>query len=100
MKFSRRAVTTLPPIISKSLWVKVRSQFLHEITQKTPQYNIPNGLIINADQTLSIFVATDNITMLAQDEKHDSYIPRKQKDFSQMSIFCKILFGFQWKTLE
>ena len=72
MKVSRRAVTTSRPIITKSLWVEVRSQFLHEITQKALQYNISNKLIINADQTPSKFVAKDNITMAAQGKKHVS----------------------------
>ena len=34
MKFSRRAVTTSRPIITRSFWVEVKSQFLYEISQK------------------------------------------------------------------
>ena len=63
MKFSRRAVTTSRPVITRSLWVEVRSQFLYEITNKVLKHNIPDELIVNVNQTLSKFVATDNVTM-------------------------------------
>ena len=72
MKFPHRAVITSRPTITKSLWVELRSQFLQKITQKALQYNIPNELIINADQMPSKFNTTDNITMAAQGEKHVS----------------------------
>ena len=49
MKFSRRAVTTSRPVITTSLWAELRSQFLHEITNKVLQHNIPDELIINVD---------------------------------------------------
>ena len=63
MKFSCRAVTTSRPVITRSLWVEVRSQFLYEITNKVLKHNIPDELIVNVNQTLSKFVATDNVTM-------------------------------------
>ena len=63
MKFSRRAVATSRPVITRSLWVEVRSQFLYEITNKVLKHNIPDELIVNVNQTLSKFVATDNVTM-------------------------------------
>ena len=66
MKFSRRAVTTSRPVITRSLWLEVRSQFLYEITHKVLKRNIPDELIINIDQTPSKFVATDNVTMAAK----------------------------------
>ena len=72
MKFLRRAVTTSRPVITRSLWVEVRSQFLYEITDKVLKHNIPDELIINVDQTPSKFVATDNVTMAAKGEKHIS----------------------------
>ena len=50
--------------------VEVRSTFLHEITNKVLQHNIPDVLIINVDQMTSKFVATDIITMAAKGEKH------------------------------
>ena len=72
MKFSCHAVTTSRPVITRSLWVEVRSQFLYEITDKVLKHNIPDELIINVDQTLSKFVVTDIITMAAKEEKHIS----------------------------
>ena len=72
MKFSRCAVTTSRPVITRLLWVEVRSQFLYEITVKVRKCNIPDELIINVDQTPSKFAATDNVTMAAKGEKHIS----------------------------
>ena len=48
----------------------MKSQFLREISQIVLIHSIPDGLIINADQTLSKFPATDNITMAAKVQKH------------------------------
>ena len=50
MKFSYCAVTTSRSVITRSLWAEMRSQFLHEITDKV-FHNIPDELIINVDQT-------------------------------------------------
>ena len=50
----------------------MRSQFLHEITDKFLQHNIPDEIIINVDQTASKFVTTDNFTTAAKGEKHIS----------------------------
>ena len=72
MKFSRRAVTASRPVITRSPWAKVRSQFLYEIIDKVLQHNIPDELIINVDQTASKLGATNNITMAAKEEKHIS----------------------------
>ena len=70
IKFSHGQDTTLRPVITRPLWAEVRSQFLHEITNKVLQHNIPDELIINIDQRTSKFVATDNITIAANGEKH------------------------------
>ena len=51
MKFSRRAAATSRAVISRSLWNKIKSQFLNEISQKVLLHSIPDELIINADQT-------------------------------------------------
>ena len=72
MKLTCRAVTRSRPVITRSLWVEVRLQFLYEITDKVLKHNIPDELIINTDQTPSKFVATDNVTMAAKREKHIS----------------------------
>ena len=53
MKFSRRAVTISKPVITRSLWIEANLQFLHDISDKVLLYNIPDNLIINADQTPS-----------------------------------------------
>ena len=72
MKFSRRASTTSRPVITHSLWIEAKSQFLHEIYDKVLLYNIPDDLIINADQTQSKYVVIDNVTIAAKGEKHIS----------------------------
>ena len=72
MKFSRRAVTMSRHVITRSLWVEVRSQFLYEITDKVLKHSIPDELIINADQTPSKFVSADNVAMIAKGEKRIS----------------------------
>ena len=51
MKFSRRAAATSRAVISRSLWNKIKSQFLNEISQKVLLHSIPDKLIINAYQT-------------------------------------------------
>ena len=72
MNFICRAVTTSRPVITRSLWNEVRSRYLFEIIDLTLKHNIPDELIINADQTPSKFVATDNVTMAKKGEKHIS----------------------------
>ena len=51
MKFSRRAAATSRAVISRSLWNKIKSQFLNEISQKVLLHSIPDKLIMNAYQT-------------------------------------------------
>ena len=48
MKFSRRASTTSRPTITRSVWEE--EQYLHNIASKVSEHNIPNELILNADQ--------------------------------------------------
>ena len=72
MKFSRRTATTSRPVITSSLWNEIKSYFLYEISQKVLLHSIPDELVINADQTLSKFVATDNITKAAKGQKYIS----------------------------
>ena len=92
MKFSRQAVTTSRPIIARSLWVEVMSQFLYEISQKVFQYNNPDELIIKADQTPSKFVATDNITMATRGAKHISRARATDKRAITVTL-CESLDG-------
>ena len=72
MKFSRRTATTSRPVITRSLWNEIKSYFLYEISQKVLLHSIPDELVINADQTLLKFVATDNITIAAKGQKYIS----------------------------
>ena len=92
MKFSCLAVTTSRPVITRSLWAEVRSQFLNEITDKVLQHNIPDELVINVDQTPSKFVATDNITMTAKGEKHISRAGATDKRAITVTL-CESLDG-------
>ena len=56
MKVSRRVATTSRPVITRSLWNEIKSQFPHEISQKVLLHSIPDELIINADHTLSLLL--------------------------------------------
>ena len=90
MKFSRRAAATSRAVISRSLWNKIMSQFLNEISQKVLLHSIPDELIINADQAPPKSVATDNITIAAKGQKH---ILKRSIIFT----VCELLYG---KTLR
>ena len=68
MKFSHRGTTKSRAVITRSLWIRAKSQFLHNISDKVLLYNIPDKLIINADQIPST-VAIDNVKMAAKGEK-------------------------------
>ena len=74
MNMSRRMVSTSRPKITRSIWEETRFVFLQEIAHAVSWHDIPDELIINADQTPSKFVPTDNITMAVKGSKH---IPRK-----------------------
>ena len=41
MMFSCRAGTTSRPVMALSLWIEVKSQFLHDISEKVLLDNIP-----------------------------------------------------------
>ena len=44
-------------LITRSLWIKVKSQFLHETAEKVQIWKITDELIINVEKTSSKFVA-------------------------------------------
>ena len=92
MNFSRRAVTTSRPIITRSLWAEVRSRYLFENIDNALKYSIPDELIINVDQTPSKFVATDNVTMAAKGEKHISRAGATDKRVITVTL-CETLDG-------
>ena len=81
MNFTRRIVTTSRPIVTKSLWIETRTQFLHDIAHAVANYDIPNELIINVDQTPSKYVPTESVTMTEKNSKH-------------ISVTTKILSGY------
>ena len=80
MTFSRQAAIISRPVITRSLWIETKSQLLHDISDKVLLYTISDELIINADQTPSKYVATDNdVTMVAKGEKHISWTGSNDK---------------------
>ena len=95
--FFRWVVTTWWPTITTSFLAEVRSQFIHEIIQNALQYNIPNELIINIDQTSSKFVATDIIAMPVQSESmsHDAGQPIKAIIATLCESFDGVILPFQ-----
>ena len=68
-KFSRRATTTPRPIKTHSLWIEVKSPFIH-ISDKVLLYNISDESIVHADQTPSKYVAIDSMKMVTKGGKH------------------------------
>ena len=65
---------------------ETKAQFLHNISQKVLQYNIPDELVINAYQTPSKFIATNNIT--TKGEKHISRTGSSDKRSITLTV-CK-----------
>ena len=70
MNFSRRAATTSRPIITWSLWEEINTQYLHDIASAIRTCNIPDELILNADQPPSKYIPTINVTMAEQGTAH------------------------------
>ena len=92
MNYTRRAVTTSRPVITRSIWNEVRSRYLFEIIDLALKHNIPDELNINADQTPSKFVATDNVTMAKKGEKHISRVGATDKRAITVTL-CETLDG-------
>ena len=70
MKCSWRASTTSRPTITRSVWEEAKEQYLHNIASKISDHNIPNELILNADQTPSKYVSTSKVTMAETGKKN------------------------------
>ena len=70
MNLHRRMATTLRPIITKSVWLEVRTQYVCDTVDSVVTYNIPNELIIKVDQTSSKYVPIENVTMVEKNSKH------------------------------
>ena len=72
LNYSRRCATTSRPAITRAIWLEIRHIFLHDIAEAVLQYEIPNELILNVDQTPSHYVNVDKITMAEKGSKHVS----------------------------
>ena len=72
MNFTRRMVTTSRPVVTKSIYDAVKTKYLHDIVSVCLEYQIPDELIINIDQTPSRYVSTDRVTMAQKGTKHVS----------------------------
>ena len=72
MNFTRRMVTTSRPVVTKSIYDEVKTKYLHDIVSVCLEYQIPDELIINIDQTPSKYVSTDRVTMAQKGTKHVS----------------------------
>ena len=95
MDFSQRAAPKSRPIITWSLWEEINTQYLHDIALAVRRYNIPDELILNADQKPSKYVPTTNVTMAGQGTAH---IPVRGADdiraitvTTVQSLSCKML---------
>ena len=77
MNYSQRMATTSRPTITKSIWEEVRLKFLHAIVNICIEYQVPDELVINIDQTPSKYVATGKVTMA---EKGSRHVSRKGSD--------------------
>ena len=74
MNMSRRMITTSRPVVTRSLWEEVRTQFLYDIVSAVMKYEIPVEIIRNIGQTPSKCVPTENVTIAETGTKH---VPRK-----------------------
>ena len=63
LNIKKRASTTSRPAIPRAAWEEIQFQFLHKIADLVKEHNVPNVLILNADQTPSKYALTGNITM-------------------------------------
>ena len=72
LNFSRRVTTTSRPVITESIWLEMRTRFLYNIAQIYLEYDVPDELIMNIDQTSSKYVTTDRVTMGKKGSKHVS----------------------------
>ena len=57
---------------SNSIWVEVRTKCLDDVVSTCLDFDVPDELIINKDQTPSKYVATDGVTMATKGSKHVS----------------------------
>ena len=77
INFVRRTVTTSRPVVTETLWIGIRTLFLHDICTLVQTYNIPDELIINVYQTPSKYVPTSSVSMA---EKNPKNVPKQEVD--------------------
>ena len=70
MNFVRRTVTTSRLVVTEALWIEIWTLLLHGICTLVKTYNIPDELIINADQTASKYVPTSSVIIAEKDSMH------------------------------
>ena len=69
MGYTVRAGTTSRPPVPYGLYTENRYTFLSSIVETVEQYSIPFELILNADQTPSLYVSVGKMTMAKRWEK-------------------------------
>ena len=89
------AATTSRPIITRSLWEDINTQYLHDIASAVRTYNVPNELILNANQTPSKYVPTTNVTMAEQGTAH---IPARGRE-DKRAITVTVIQSLSGKML-
>ena len=70
MNLYRCMVTTFWPIITRSIWLEARTQYLYDIVDSLVTYDIPSQLIIKVDQIPSNYAPIENVTMVEKNSKH------------------------------
>ena len=95
MNFSQRAATASRPIIARSLWEDINTQYLHDIASAVRTYNVPDELILNANQTPSKYVPTTNVTMAEQGTAH---IPARGRE-DKRAITVTVIQSLSGKML-
>ena len=63
--FSRRAGTTTKPPVPRGVYEDCKLTYLSDIDSCIKQHKIPPDLILNADQTPSLYVSVGQMTMAA-----------------------------------
>lgn len=69
MGYSTRLGTTGRPPVPQGIYDECRLDFLRKINQKVKAYSIPPELILNAEQTPSVYVSVGKQTMAARGSK-------------------------------
>ena len=60
LNMTRQTSTMSRPAIPRAAWEEIRFQFLHKIAALVKEHNVPDVLILNADQTPSKYAPAEN----------------------------------------